>query len=135
MAGIEHIHVRLVRWGSWRQGGGVGRSEGVARYEVRIVDSASDGLWSTRVPFDTLEAGETDRAVAQLPELLRAAVIVTYAEMPGHTNKARAARLRVSDQTLRMRVEHAQARIDAWLQDKHEAAQTQQAARAAAVRA
>ena len=122
MATIEHIHVRLLSWGSWRTNGGFVRSEGVARYEVRIVDSASDGLWSTRLPagtIDTLEAAETDRAVAQLPDPLRQAVIVVYATMPGHTAKSRAAKLGVSDQTLRMRIEHAHARIDAWLQDRH----------------
>jgi len=124
MATIDHVHQRLLVWGSWRANGGICRSEGVSRYEVRIVDSASDGLWSTRLPagtIDTLEAAETDRAVAQLPDPLRQAVIVTYATMPGHTAKSRAAKLRVSDQTLRIRIEHAHARIDSWLQEKHAA--------------
>ena len=119
---IRHIHERLERWATWADGGRVGKSQGVSRYEVRTADSASDGLWSTRVPYDTLEAQETEDAVTALPAELYRVVKMCYVEMPGRTLKDQARALKIgSDQTLRIRIEHAHARIDAWLQDRHAA--------------
>jgi hypothetical protein len=126
MARVNWIHERLVRWASWAGEGGGGHSEGVGGYDAAwtlrsVSQSASSDLWSSRVPFDALEAAETERAVTALPPELAGVVRLVYLKMAEHTMADRARRLGMSDQTLRARLEQADARLVAWFGQKEAA--------------
>lgn len=123
MARVQWVHERLLRWSSWVKGGGAGRSQGVGGYDAAwtlrgAAASASDGLWTASVPYDALEASETEAAVVALPPELAKIVKAVYVDMMGMTLASQARRLRMSDQTLRARLEQADARLVLWIEAK-----------------
>lgn len=67
---LPEIKARLERWGCWAAGGKKGgKSAGVssAYSATGVSRSAGDmSLWCGYVPFDEIEAGQTERAVVQL---------------------------------------------------------------------
>ena len=86
---LPEIKARLERWGCWAASGRQAqRSAGVssAYSATGVSRSAGDvSLWSGYVPYDEIEAGETQRAVVQLQEADRDLAHEVYVKNPTGT--------------------------------------------------
>ncbi|WP_286899913.1 hypothetical protein [Achromobacter sp. UBA2119] len=107
---IRWVRERLDRWGAWQL---VGTSRTGASVLGRLSDAAAKGgRKRSTVPFDDIECGLTDRAVAQLPKELKSAVSTWHTEEG--TLEGIAELLGVSKITLQRRLAHADRRIEEW---------------------
>jgi len=110
------MHARLCRWGSWCAGG-LERSAPISSaYAMKgRARSSSDNIWSASVPFDALEAEQTNRAIQSLPPVLRQTVKVVYMQHAGNTVERQAKALGIAKETMRRRLCQADARLRQWL--------------------
>ncbi len=120
MARIEHIHLRLVKWGAWK----VRRADtGLGYPRVNILLSmgcgGASGYREVIVPIDEAEAAETDRAVESL-RLVKSHLYLTlqlvYVRNIGVTAAAR--HMQRSRASVHAQLEQADAEVAAWLEAK-----------------
>ncbi len=113
MSGIQRILwvcERLDQWGRWQTNGTCRAGASVLG---RLADAAAQGgRKRSHIPFDDIECGVTDRAVAQLPKELKQAVKVWHTAEG--TLDAIAEELGVSKITLQRRLAQADLRIEEW---------------------
>jgi len=122
MARIEDIERRLLNWGRWRLGVGVG-GLGYSSPNLADPDAGRDGYAEATVPMLSVEAEETDRGVKSLPSHLRATVEAVYTG--GGSVKDKAARLCVSVPTVFARIDQAHYQLASWLSGIAQAQRTQ----------
>ena len=120
MARIEEIERRLQNWARWKAGM---RSGGMsyARIDLEAAQGGRDGYREATIPTSDCEADETERAVAALDGPLRAAVEVVYL-MQHKSARWHAARLCVSEPTVKDRIWKAHRAISHWLTDRQQQA-------------
>jgi len=110
---------RLARWSCWASERGVLRSAGVSsvyRCASEVVGSDWDRTvsWSARVPYQELEAQQTDKAVRALPAPLRQVVAVVYIRDLAGTKDRQARMLRISRVSLHRRLCEVDVALARW---------------------
>ncbi|ANN78919.1 hypothetical protein BAU07_18950 [Bordetella flabilis] len=114
MQRIEWVHRRFEQWALWAHGTG-GAYGAAAMFNVNRVDQTDDvraGMRNTDPAFNA-EALETDRAVAQLPDDLKRAVIGAYVWEGGM--QVVAEKLKCTRATLHRRLCCADRRVIEWI--------------------
>lgn len=107
---IKWVRERLDQWGAWQL---VGTSRTGASVLGRLSDAAAKGRRKrSTVPFDDIECGLTDRAVARLPKELKSAVQTWHTEEGTYEGVAEL--LGISKITLQRRLAQADRRIEEW---------------------
>ncbi|WP_033459164.1 hypothetical protein [Bordetella bronchiseptica] len=121
MSGLQRIpwvRERLDQWGVWQL---VGTSRAGGSVLARLADAvAQTGRKRSHIPFDDIECGLTDCAVARLPKELKVTVR-TWHTSEG-TLEGIAGELGITKITLQRRLAQADRRIDEWFKARKERA-------------